>query len=83
MKISGQLLKKIILEEVTKILEGDADKVAQGIEKSSGFERKIAAINTQKELDQLMQFVVSKLDPSKITPEMMKKTLRKIYTNLK
>ncbi len=72
MKISGQLLKKIILEEIAKVVENqksskDVEKVAQSVEKSSGFEAKIAAINTEEELAQLLQFVISKLDSKKFS----------------
>ena len=75
MKISGQLLKKIILEEVTKVLEKskDAERVAQSVEKATGFESKIKSINTQEELEELLQFVMSKLDPQKINANRAKR----------
>ena len=84
MKISGQLLKKIILEEVTKVLEKskDVDKVAKSVEKASGFESKIAAINTQEELEELLQFVMSKLDPKKIDANRAKRAIKTIYNKL-
>ena len=84
MKISGQLLKKIILEEVTKVLEKskDVEKVAQSVEKSTGFEAKIAAINTEEELAQLLQFVISKLDPNKINANRVKRAIKTIYSKL-
>lgn len=84
MKISGQLLKKIILEEVTKVLEKskDVEKVAQSVEKSTGFEAKIAAINTEEELAQLLQFVISKLDPNKINANRVKRAIKTIYNKL-
>ena len=84
MKISGQLLKKIILEEVTKVIEKskDVEKVAQSVEKSAGFESKIAAINTQEELEELLQFVMSKLDPKKIDANRAKRAIKTIYSRL-
>lgn len=84
MKISGQLLKKIIKEEVTKVLEKskDVEKVAQSVEKASGFESKIAAINTQEELEELLQFVMSKLDPKKIDANRAKRAIKTIYSKL-
>lgn len=84
MKISGQLLKKIILEEVTKVLEKskDAEKVAQSVEKATGFESKIKAINTQEELEELLQFVMSKLDSKKINATRAKRALKTIFSKL-
>ena len=87
MKISGQLLKKIILEEVQKVLENekgskDVERVAQSVEKASGFESKIASINTQEELEELLQFVISKLDPLKINATRAKKAMKTIYNKL-
>lgn len=84
MKISGQLLKKIIKEEVTKVLEKskDAERVAQSVEKATGFESKIAAINTQEELEELLQFVMSKLDPQKIDAARAKRALKTIFNKL-
>tara|TARA_B100000927_G_C16389599_1_gene438780 strand:+ start:27 stop:281 length:255 start_codon:yes stop_codon:yes gene_type:complete len=84
MKISGQLLKKIILEEVTKVLEKskDAERVAQSVEKATGFEARIRAINTQEELEELLQFVISKLDPQKIDATRTKRALRTVFTKL-
>ena len=60
MKISGKELNKIIKEEITKVLEKskDAERVAQSVEKATGFEAKISAINTQEELEELLQFVM-------------------------
>ena len=84
MKISGQLLKKIIKEEVTKVLEKtkDAERVAQSVEKATGFESKIAAINTQEELEELLQFVLSKLDPQKIDSNRAKRALKTTFSKL-
>lgn len=84
MKISGQLLKKIILEEVTKVLEKskDAERVAQSVEKATGFESKIKSINTQEELEELLQFVMSKLDPQKINANRAKRALKTIFNKL-
>ena len=84
MKISGQLLKKIILEEVTKVLEKskDAERVAQSVEKATGFESKIKSINTQEELEELLQFVMSKLDPQKISANRAKRALKTIFNKL-
>jgi hypothetical protein len=84
MKISGQLLKKIIKEEVIKVLEKtkDAERVAQSVEKATGFESKIAAINTQEELEELLQFVLSKLDPQKIDSNRAKRALKTTFNKL-
>tara|TARA_A200000159_G_scaffold39955_1_gene36526 strand:+ start:13 stop:267 length:255 start_codon:yes stop_codon:yes gene_type:complete len=84
MKISGQLLKKIILEEVTKVLEKskDAERVTQSVEKATGFESKIKSINTQEELEELLQFVISKLDPKKINATRAKRALKTIFNKL-
>jgi len=87
MNISGQLLKKIILEEVKKVFEKqdgskDVERVAQSVEKATGFESKIAAINTQEELEELLQFVISKLDPQKINASRAKKAMKTIYSKL-
>ena len=88
MKISGQLLKMIISEEVKKVMEAegkvskDVEKVSQSVEKASGFESKIAAINTQQELEELLQFVISKLNPQKIDASRAKRALKSIYNKL-
>ncbi len=84
MKISGKELNKIIKEEITKVLEKskDAERVAQSVEKAVGFESKIAAINTQEELEELLQFVMSKLDPKKINATRAKRAVRTIYNAL-
>ena len=87
MKISGQLLKRIILEEVKKVFENeegskDVERVAQPVEKAAGFESKIKAINTQEELEELLQFVISKLDPKKINATRAKKAMKTIYNKL-
>lgn len=84
MKISGKELNKIIKEEITKVLEKskDAERVAQAVSKASGFESKIAAINTQEELEELLQFVMSKLDPQKINATRAKRALRNIFSKL-
>lgn len=87
MKISGQLLKRIILEEVKKVLENeegskDVERVAQSVEKTTGFESKINAINTQEELEELLQFVISKLNPQKINATRAKKAMKTIYNKL-
>lgn len=84
MKISGKELNKIIKEEITKVLEKskDAERVAQSVEKATGFEARIAAINTQEELEELLQFVISKLDPSKIDPTRAKRALKVIHNKL-
>ena len=84
MKISGKELNKIIKEEVIKVLEKsrDAEKVAQSVSKASGFESRIAAINTQEELEELLQFVMSKIDPKKINAARAKRALKSIYNQL-
>lgn len=88
MKISGQLLKKIIKEEVQKFLEQeeemskDVEKVSQSISKATGFEQTIKSINTQEELEELLQFVISELDPMKINSQKAKKALRTIFNKL-
>ena len=88
MKISGQLLKKIIKEETMKVLEQegevskDAEMVSQAISKASGFEQRIGSINNQKELEDLLQFVVSKLDPKKINAQVVKRSLKTIFDKL-
>ena len=84
MKISGKELNKIIKEEVIKVLEKsrDAEKVAQSVEKATGFESRIAAINTQEELEELLQFVISKLDPKKIDANRLKRALKAMYSRL-
>lgn len=80
-------MKKIILEEVKKVFEKqdgskDVERVAQSVEKATGFESKIAAINTQEELEELLQFVISKLDPQKINASRAKKAMKTIYSKL-
>jgi len=84
MKISGKELNKIIKEEITKVLEKskDAERVAQSVEKATGFEAKISAINTQEELEELLQFVMSKLDPQKIDAARAKRALKVIHNQL-
>lgn len=84
MKISGQLLEKIIREEVSKKLQEskDVERVAQSVEKATGFESKIKAINTQEELEELLQFVMSKLDPQKIDATRAKRALKVIHNKL-
>ncbi len=80
-------MKKIILEEVKKVFEKqdgskDVERVAQSVEKATGFESKIASINTQEELEELLQFVISKLDPQKINASRAKKAMKTIYNKL-
>jgi len=86
MKISGKQLKEIILEEIQKVFEEEGSKdvkrVAQSVEKATGFESKIAAINTQEELEELLQFVISKLDSQKINATRAKRAIKAIYNKL-
>lgn len=86
MKISGKQLKEIILEEIQKVFEEegsrDVERVAKSVEKATGFESKISAINTQEELEELLQFVMSKLDPKKINATRAKKAIKTIYNKL-
>ena len=84
MKISGQLLRRIILEEVAKDLEKtkDVERISQSVEKATGFESKIASINTQEELEELLQFVVSKLDTQKVNATLVKRALKTIQNKL-
>ena len=84
MKISGQLLRRIILEEVAKVLEKskDVERISQSVEKATGFESKIASINTQEELEELLQFVVSKLDTQKVNATLVKRALKTIQNKL-
>ena len=90
MKISGQLLKMIIQEEVKKLIlkeaegkvKSDVQKVSKTVEKSMGFEQKIANINTREELTQFLQFIFSKMDSNKIKPAMAKLALKDILAKL-
>ena len=90
MKISGQLLKMIIQEEVKKLVlkeaegkvKSDVEKVSKTVEKSMGFEQKIANINTRDELVQFLEFIFSKLDSSKINSAMAKNALKIILKKL-
>lgn len=88
MKISGQLLKMIIQEEVRKLIlkeaevKSDVEKVSKTVEKSMGFEQKIANINTRDELTQFLQFIFSKMDSNKIKPAMAKLALKDILARL-
>jgi len=90
MKISGQLLKMIIQEEVKKLVlkeaedgvKSDVEKVSKSVEKSMGFEQKIANINTRDELVQFLEFIFSKLDSSKINSAMAKNALKIILKKL-
>jgi hypothetical protein len=88
MKISGQLLKMIIQEEVKKLVlkeaevKADVEKVSKSIEKSMGFEQKIANINTRDELVQFLEFIFSKIDSKKINPNMAKSALKIILKKL-
>ena len=90
MKISGQLLKMIIQEEVKKIVlkeaegkvKSDVEKVSKTVEKSMGFEQKIANINTRDELVQFLEFIFSKLDSKKINSAMATAALKIIIKKL-
>lgn len=88
MKISGQLLKMIIHEEVKKLIlkeaevKSDVEKVSKSIEKATGFEQKIANISTRDELTQFLQFIFSKMNSNKIKPEMAKRALKDILAKL-
>ena len=90
MKVSGQLLKMIIQEEVKKLIlkeaedkvKSDVQKVSKTVEKSMGFEQKIANINTREELTQFLQFIFSKIDSKKIRPSVAKLALRDILAKL-
>ena len=88
MKISGQLLKMIIREEVKKKfleqadVKSDVQKVSKSVEKSMGFEQKIANINTRDELVQFLEFIFSKLDSKKINSAMATAALKIILKKL-
>jgi hypothetical protein len=90
MKISGQLLKMIIQEEVKKLVlkeaegkvKSDVEKVSKTVEKSMGFEQKIANINTRDELVQFLEFIFSKLDSKKINSAMATAALKIILKKL-
>jgi len=90
MKISGQLLKMIIQEEVKKLVlkeaedgvKSDVEKVSKSVEKSMGFEQKIANINTRDELVQFLEFIFSKLDSKKINSAMATAALKIIIKKL-
>jgi len=89
-KISGQLLKMIIQEEVKKLVlkeaegkvKSDVEKVSKTVEKSMGFEQKIANINTRDELVQFLEFVFSKIDSKKINSAMATAALKIIIKKL-
>jgi len=87
-KISGQLLKMIIQEEVKKKfleqadIKSDVQKVSKSVEKSMGFEQKIANINTRDELVQFLEFIFSKLDSKKINSAMATAALKIILKKL-
>jgi len=87
-KISGQLLKMIIREEVKKKfleqadVKSDVQKVSKSVEKSMGFEQKIANINTRDELVQFLEFIFSKLDSKKINSAMATAALKIILKKL-
>lgn len=88
MKISGQLLKMIIQEEVKKLVlkeaevKADVEKVSKSVEKSMGFEQKIANINTRDELVQFLEFIFSKIDSKKINSTMATAALKIILKKL-
>ena len=90
MKISGQLLKMIIQEEVKKLVlkeaegkvKSDVEKVSKTVEKSMGFEQKIANINTRDDLVQFLEFIFSKLDSKKINSAMATAALKIIIKKL-
>ena len=90
MKISGQLLKMIIQEEVKKLIlkeaengiKSDVEKVSKSVEKSMGFEQKIANINTRDELVQFLEFIFSKIDSNKINSAMATSALKIILKKL-
>jgi hypothetical protein len=90
MKISGQLLKMIIQEEVKKLVlkeaegkvKSDVEKVSKTVEKSMGFEQKIANIDTRDELVQFLEFIFSKLDSKKINSAMASAALKIIIKKL-
>jgi hypothetical protein len=86
MKVSGEVLKSIIVEEVQKFLEQemskDVERISQSISKAPGFEQRIKSVNTQQELEELLQLIISKLDPMRIGPDKAKKALRAIFNKL-
>ncbi len=88
MKISGQLLKMIIQEEVKKLVlreaevKADVEKVSKSVEKSMGFEQKIANINTRDEIVQFLEFIFSKIDSKKINSAMATAALKIILKKL-
>ena len=90
MKISGQLLKMIIQEEVKKLIlkeaengiKSDVEKVSKSVEKSMGFEQKIANINTRDELVQFLESIFSKIDSKKINSTMATAALKIILKKL-
>lgn len=90
MKISGQLLKMIVQEEVKKLIlkevedkvKSDVQKVSKSVENSMGFEQKIENINTRDELVQFLEFIFSKIDSKKINSAMATAALKIILKKL-
>ncbi len=73
-------VKKLVLKEAE--VKSDVEKVSKSVEKSMGFEQKIANINTRDELVQFLEFIFSKLDSKKINSAMATAALKIILKKL-
>ena len=73
-------VKKLVLKEAE--VKSDVEKVSKSVEKSMGFEQKIANINTRDELVQFLEFVFSKIDSKKINSAMATAALKIIIKKL-
>ena len=63
-------------------VKADVEKVSKSVEKSMGFEQKIANINTRDELVQFLEFIFSKIDSKKIDSVMATSALKIILKKL-
>ena len=75
-------VKKLILKEAEGKVKSDVQKVSKSVEKSMGFEQKIANINTRDELVQFLEFIFSKVDSKKINSAMATSALKVILKKL-
>ncbi len=75
-------VKKLILKEAEGKVKSDVQKVSKSVEKSMGFEQKIANINTRDELVQFLEFIFSKIDSKKINSAMATAALKIILKKL-
>ena len=88
MKITAEQLKQIIKEELEQAatpqpkLRSDVGRVGAKLEKTSGMEGLLAAINNRAEFEQLMLTFIEMVSKQKLKPEDVKMGIRNVATTV-